>query len=75
MTAGEPFFVRSTRLVEPQSVRAASLSLFEILAAAAWRSTGVTLNLTWSVEDIARATVGHARHHFQIIEKHLTVSL
>ncbi len=62
-------------LEELRAVRLASVHLFANVPSDAWSRTGVASGLTWSVDDIARAIIGHARHHIQIIEKRLGENL
>jgi hypothetical protein len=45
--------------------------MFTHLPADAWTRKGTASNLEWSVTDLAKAIIGHARHHLQIIEKRL----
>lgn len=54
------------------ALREANVLMFRELPEAAWRRTGIASGMEWSVTDLARSIIGHARHHLQIIEKRLS---
>lgn len=59
-------------LDEWDGLRVSHVQMFKHLEKAAWTRKGTASNLEWSVTDLAKAMIGHARHHLQIIEKRLT---
>jgi hypothetical protein len=57
---------------EFESLRRSHVLLFKNLAPDAWAQKGTASGIEWSVMDLAKAVVGHARHHLQIVEKRLS---
>jgi hypothetical protein len=51
------------------SVRAATLTLFRYLPAAAWTRRGVASDCSFSVRALAYITAGHVVHHSRILKE------
>lgn len=62
----------STLLEEFDWLRRSHVLLFEHLAEKAWSRKGTASGLEWTVDDLARAIIGHARHHLRIVEQRLS---
>ena len=54
---------------EFEAVRRGHLFMFENLPDGAWRRTGRAAGWEWTVENLARAMLGHMRHHVGIVRK------
>ena len=54
---------------EFEAVRRGHVLMFENLPEGAWGKRGRAAGWEWSVEDLARAMVGHVRHHVGIVRK------
>lgn len=61
----------SDLLDEFDALRRSHVLFFKNLAQDAWTRKGTASGIEWSVTDLAKALVGHARHHLQIVEKRL----
>ncbi|MFT3787727.1 MAG: DinB family protein [Tepidisphaeraceae bacterium] len=55
-------------------LRDAHLEMFRHMAEPAWSKRGPAAGVEWSVDDLARAIVGHARHHLTIVRKRLAIA-
>jgi hypothetical protein len=53
------------------AVRRANIAAFRAMPSPAWNHTGTASNLQWSVTDLAKAMVGHVRHHQRILDARL----
>jgi hypothetical protein len=58
---------------EFESLRRAHVIMFQHLPEGTWSNAGTASGLTWTVENLARAMVGHVRHHSIIIRKRLGI--
>lgn len=56
---------------EFRSLRIGNVLFFASLPKEAWTRKGIASGIEWSVTDLAKAVVGHARHHLLIVEKRL----
>ncbi len=57
---------------EHMMLRMSHVAMFGRFSSGAWARNGTASNIDWGVTDLAKAIIGHARHHLQIIEKRLT---
>jgi hypothetical protein len=53
------------------SLRTSHVHLFRSMPQAVWSNTGPAANLQWSVTDLCKAIIGHARHHERIIRSRI----
>ena len=51
-----------------RAIRSSNLLMFRSFSKEAWNRRGLANHLEWGVTDIARAIVGHARHHAEILK-------
>jgi hypothetical protein len=56
---------------EFEAVRRGHLLMFENLQDGAWEMTGRAAGWEWTVENLARAMVGHVRHHVGIVRQRI----
>jgi hypothetical protein len=61
----------ASTLRELVAMRDSHVELFGSFGPGAWARRGMAWELTWTVDDLARAIVGHARHHMAIVRKRL----
>ncbi len=73
-TAGTDELELGDLVREFESVRRATIALFENLPEAAWTRQGVANDNPASVRALARVIVGHARHHLVIVRTRVGAS-
>jgi hypothetical protein len=52
-------------------LRRANIATLRGLPTTAWTLTGIASDLEWSVTDLAKAMIGHVRHHQRILDQRL----